>query len=72
MGIVAHYIAENGALRQSVLSLRELEGQHTSANQAGLIFSVLEEYGILSKVGYFMMDNASNNDTMIEELSTCK
>lgn len=72
MGIVAHYIAENGALRQSVLSLRELEGQHTGANQAGLIFSVLEEYGILSKVGYFMMDNASNNDTMIEQLSTCK
>ena len=72
MGIIAHYIAENGALRQSVLSLRELEGQHTSVNQAGLIFSMLEEYGILSKVGYFMMDNASNNDTMIEELSTCK
>jgi len=72
MGIIAHYIAENGALRQSVLSLRELKGQHTSVNQAGLIFSVLEEYGILSKVGYFMMDNASNNDTMIEELSTCK
>ncbi|KFY93928.1 hypothetical protein V500_03469, partial [Pseudogymnoascus sp. VKM F-4518 (FW-2643)] len=70
MGIVAHYIAKTGALRQSVLLLRELKGQHTGANQAGLIFSVLKEYSILLKVGYFIMDNASNNDTMIEELST--
>ena len=72
MGLIAHYIAENGTLRQSVLSLRELQGQHTGINQARLIYSVLKEYGILLKVGYFMMDNASNNDTMIEELLTCK
>jgi len=31
---------------------------------------VINDYGIASKVGYFMMDNASNNDTMIEALST--
>jgi len=30
---------------------------------------VINDYGIVSKVGYFMMDNASNNDTMIEALS---
>jgi hypothetical protein len=32
---------------------------------------VINNYGIASKVGYFMMDNASNNDTMIEALSIC-
>lgn len=69
MGLVAHYIGENGGLRQSVVSLRELNGQHTGDNQAQLIYTVLEEYGILSKVGYFMMDNASNNDTMMLSLS---
>jgi hypothetical protein len=30
---------------------------------------VIDDYGIASKVGYFMMDNASNNDAMITALS---
>ena len=34
--------------------------------------NVINDYGIASKVGYFMIDNASNNDTIIEALSTCK
>ena len=32
MGLIAHYIAKNGTLRQLVLSLRELQGQHTGIN----------------------------------------
>jgi hypothetical protein len=30
---------------------------------------VINDYGIASKVGYFIMDNAPNNDTMMEALS---
>jgi hypothetical protein len=33
---------------------------------------VIEEYGIASKVGYFMMDNAENNETMMRSLSLCE
>lgn len=29
----------------------------------------IREYGIASKVGYFMMDNASNMNTMIDKVS---
>jgi hypothetical protein len=72
LGIIAHYFAEDGQLRQSVLALREVDGQHTGQNQAKLIMGVIEEFGIASKVGYFMMDNAENNDTMIRALSTRK
>ena len=32
MGLVAHYIRENGGLQQLVVLLRELNGQHTSDN----------------------------------------
>ena len=32
---------------------------------------VINSYGIALKVGYFMMDNASNNDTIMEALSMC-
>jgi hypothetical protein len=71
MGIVSHYIRENRGLQQSVLLLRELEGQHTGDNQAKLIYTILEEYSILSKVGYFIIDNATNNDTIMSSLSNC-
>ena len=33
---------------------------------------VIKEFGIALKVGYFMMDNAKNNKTMMRALSTCK
>jgi hypothetical protein len=44
---------------------------YLGSNQAELIMKVINSYGIASKVGYFMMDNASNNDTMMEALSIC-
>jgi hypothetical protein len=72
LGMIAHYFTENGQLCQSVLALRELEGQHTGENQAQLIMKIIIEYGIVSKVGYFMMDNAENNETMMRALSTSK
>ena len=34
LGMIAHYFTENGQLCQSVLALRELEGQYTGENQA--------------------------------------
>lgn len=40
-------------------------------NQAENIMEVVNDYGIASKVGYFVMDNASNNDTMMKALSSC-
>jgi hypothetical protein len=33
---------------------------------------VIEEHGIASKVSYFMMGNAKNNETMLKSLSLCK
>jgi hypothetical protein len=71
IGVIAHYIAENGELQQSVLALREIDGRHTGTNMADCIMEVINEYGIASKVGYFVMDNADNNDTMIQALSIC-
>ena len=72
LGMISHYFADNRDLCQSVLALRELDGQHTGENQSQLIMKVIEEYGIASKVGYFMMDNAENNETMMRSLSLCE
>jgi hypothetical protein len=73
LGMIGHYFADGGDLCQSVLALGELlDGPHTGENQSQLVMRVIEEYGIASKVGYFMMDNAENNETMIRSLSLCE
>jgi hypothetical protein len=41
-------------------------------NQVEHVLKVISDYGIISKVGYFVIDNASNNNTIIEALSTCE
>jgi RimJ/RimL family protein N-acetyltransferase len=72
LGMIAHYTSESGQLEHSVLALRELDGKHTGQNIASSIMQIINDYGVASKVGYFMMDNADNNDTMMEALSDCK
>ena len=72
LGLVGHFIAENGELRHPVLALKELKEEHTGEHIAQLVLDVVQDYEIASKLGYFMMDNASNNDTIIVELSIRK
>jgi len=52
-----------------VIGLCTLEGSHTGANMAEIVMDVLREYGIEEKLGYFVGDNASNNDTLIRHLA---
>ncbi|KAF1732502.1 putative AC transposase [Beauveria bassiana] len=37
---------------------------------ADCVMDVISDYGIASKIGYFVMDNADNNSTMMRSLST--
>jgi len=70
VGIVAHWCTENGLFQRALLGLREIDGRHTGANIAICIDEVLKEYGISSnQVGYYVLDNASNNDSAVENLS---
>ena len=69
LGIVSHYTNEQGAPKQSVLVMKELRGEHIRENLASVFLKVLEDYQIISKLGYMMMDNANNNDTMMEYIS---
>lgn len=69
MVIVAHYLSEDNVLERAVLDLIEVEGTHKGVNLAPYMMKTLEEWGIISKLGWFMMDNAGNNDTMLEKVS---
>jgi hypothetical protein len=70
--MIGHYFADSRDLCQSVLALRKLDGPYSGENQSQLVIEVIKEYRIACKVGYFMMDNAENNETMIRSLSLCE
>jgi hypothetical protein len=65
MGITAVYIREDGELEHTVLAVKEIEGNHKGENLAPIVMEVIEDWQIADKLGYFVMDNASNNDTMM-------
>ena len=71
-GIVAHCVSEDGQLQHVVLALREIERGHTAVDLVSEVIKVIDDWGIALNIGYFMMDNAPNDDTMIAELSRGK
>ena len=66
IAIVAHYIDKNGLRQTKLLAMRRLEGEHSGANQAQIVLDVIGEYKIGGRIGYFMLDNASSNDTAVD------
>ena len=68
LGIVEHWINTDGAVWTALLGLWRLQGQHTGENISYAVASVIEEYSLQHKIGYFMLDNASTNDVCVSLL----
>lgn len=69
-GIVAHFANACGVIQDLPIALPQLAGSHTGEAIASTIVKTLGEYGITSdKLGYFVLDNATNNDTAIAALA---
>ncbi|KEP52153.1 putative AC transposase [Rhizoctonia solani 123E] len=69
MAVTSHFI---DAVDKSIAALAAfwvVEGAHAGVILAQHIFAVLKEYNIVHKVGSVTLDNASNNNTMMEELA---
>ena len=66
IAIVAHYIDRDGARQTKLLALRQLKGEHSGVNIAQVVLNVVSEYKIGSRIGYFVLDNASSNDTAVD------
>ncbi|KAG7409390.1 hypothetical protein Forpe1208_v010865 [Fusarium oxysporum f. sp. rapae] len=54
--------------QKCVLGLPELLDRHTGEKTAEQILDIVGEFEIRDKLGYFTLDNASNNKTTMEEL----
>jgi hypothetical protein len=68
IGVVAHFVDSAGDVRSVRLALQRLLGEHSGANMAASLVGLFKSFGIDNKVGYFMCDNASSNDTCIEAM----
>ena len=63
-GIVIFYLDEQANLEKLVLDMPEISDRHTAGeNIATHVAQVLKTFEITQKIGYFSLDNATNNDT---------
>lgn len=70
-GIVAHYVADSGLIKDLPIALPQLSGAHTGDQIAKTIQEILLSFGVSGdRVGYFVLDNAANNNTAVEALAT--
>lgn len=69
LAIVAHFTDEQYQLRTTLLALKEIQFSHAGITLARIVMTVLQEFDIVNKIGYFMSDNASNMGTTVEEIS---
>jgi hypothetical protein len=70
LAITAHWISSTYKIEVILLAIRELEKEHTGENIGESVYDVIKDYNIVKNLGYFIMDNASNNDTALEELNS--
>jgi hypothetical protein len=68
--ITAHFCDAKGEFRTLLLGLPHQAGRHTGVNIAPTISAIVQTFGLEQKLGWFVCDNASNNDTCIEALGS--
>lgn len=67
-GVIARWINDDWELCSTVLDLTILSGSHDGKHIAAAFMDVLKDYNLLAKILSVTTDNASNMDTMFEEL----
>jgi hypothetical protein len=67
--IVAHFIDSCGIVRNVAINLPQLSGAHLGDRIADCVKKTLQAFCITApKLGYFVLNNASNNNTAIATL----
>jgi len=69
LGVVAHWMHPDYKLQSTVIGMQRFNGRHTRENLAAWFLDVVEPYSIIDKIGYFMLDNASNNDIALHHIA---
>ncbi len=65
LAVVVYFTSKKSKLVTVTLGLIELEGDYSGENQAAIVLNVLDKYKIRNKLGYIVIDNAYQNDSLI-------
>lgn len=68
IAVIAHFVSHTGEARDCLIGLRRVYGSHSGENMAHSIISVIKEYELKDRLGYFVLDNVSSNDTCVREI----
>ncbi len=63
LAICAHYTTYLLKRQKALLALRTVAG-HSGQNQFNILLPVLQDYGVVRKLGAIIADNASPNNTL--------
>lgn len=69
LALCARWIDADLKPRRALLGMPECKFSHSGEHQAELIVEVLEAYGLPGRLGYHTSDNATSNDTCLQQLS---
>ena len=69
LAIIAYFTSEKLQYQTITLALVELEGEHTGRNMASVVLQTVDLYCFRNKLGYFVMDNVTSNDTLVEYIA---
>ncbi|PBK91178.1 hypothetical protein ARMGADRAFT_932826, partial [Armillaria gallica] len=53
---------------ESLIDFHELIGEHSGDNMAEVVWATLKAFGLTDQIMAFVMDNATNNDTMVKRI----
>jgi hypothetical protein len=68
-GVACFFLNEDGKACKLILGVPELTVRHIGANIGYKIIEILKTYKIPDKkIGYFILDNALNNDTVLDTI----
>ncbi|CAG8836392.1 474_t:CDS:2, partial [Gigaspora margarita] len=70
IAITAHYIDDNWALQEVIINFGLMSKKHDGTNITNGFFKVLENYNITLKILAITLDNAANNNMLVQELET--
>lgn len=68
LAVTAHWTDMNYKAQAVLLAIREIKGSHTGDNISATVHKIAQEFDFADRIGYFIGDNATNNDTAIEHL----